>query len=106
MMKKTAIFLSIILFACSSKPSKPTKEQVLDKMHDFVKNELKAPATAEFSGDEYKNDGDTVYLATGKVDAQNSFGAKIRETYLVKMRYLGGDVKQDSAWKVELIDVQ
>jgi hypothetical protein len=51
-----------------------------DACQGFVKERLKAPATADFSGEAVTVDGKT-YSVTGDVDAENSFGAKLRMTY-------------------------
>lgn len=54
---------------------------------DFVRQHLKAPSTAEFSANSSKYVGNCEFAATGFVDAQNSFGAKIRSRYLVRLEY-------------------
>lgn len=46
----------------------------------FVKDRLKAPATADFSGENVEVSGST-YTVTGAVDAENSFGAKLRQQF-------------------------
>lgn len=56
-------------------------------MQDFVKQRLKAPASADFpwSGEQgvtISNLGNQEYRVVGFVDAQNSFGAKIRTRYI------------------------
>ena len=48
--------------------------------HDWVKDRLKSPSSAKFSGDTIKRTGNT-YVVTGAVDSQNSFGAMIRNRY-------------------------
>jgi GTP1/Obg family GTP-binding protein len=58
---------------------------------DFVKKQLKAPATADFprftNEDVHVNYlGDCTHDVVAYVDAQNSFGAKIRSNYHVKLR--------------------
>ena len=72
---------------------------------DFVKRTLKAPATADFAplsessyATNYKDK--TVYTVNSYVDAQNSFGAKIRNYYTVNMKY---DAAKDE-WS--LLDVK
>jgi len=59
---------------------------------DFVERTLKAPSTAEFAplsesnyATNYKDK--TVYTVNSYVDAQNSFGAKIRTRFTVTMKY-------------------
>jgi hypothetical protein len=60
---------------------------------DAVKKILKSPSTAEFpSGtldSTIRNTGDCTYEVVSYVDAQNSFGAKLRTKYLAVVRYDG-----------------
>ena len=60
----------------------------------FMKNRLKAPATAEFQSftDAEVNSfpGDEFKVST-YVDAQNAFGAKIRTKYIAHLKYIGDD---------------
>lgn len=63
-----------------------------------VKERLKAPATAEFCsyGDSVvKNPDGAIWIASGYVDAQNTFGAKLRSKWIVKL------VDRGSTWGVE-----
>jgi cytochrome c biogenesis protein ResB len=46
----------------------------------FVKVRLKAPSTAKFSNEATSVNG-RLYTVTGDVDAQNSFGAMLRNRY-------------------------
>lgn len=50
----------------------------------FVKDRLKAPATAEFPKPSTVQDGLT-FTVTGAVDAENSFGAKVRTRYVCQV---------------------
>jgi hypothetical protein len=57
----------------------------------FVKDKLRAPATADFpyshsEGVKTKYLGDCTHEIYGYVDAQNSFGAKIRNKYYAKLK--------------------
>jgi hypothetical protein len=56
----------------------------------FVKDQLKAPSTARFSNERYGQDG-LVFTVTGDVDAQNSFGATIRNHYTCVVTDTGAD---------------
>ena len=63
----------------------------------FVKQELKAPGTATFR-DPTANNGDTTfsnvgdtYTVVSSVDAENSFGGKLRSAYTCVVTKLGGD---------------
>jgi hypothetical protein len=57
----------------------------------FVKDRLKAPSTADFSSESSKDLGDKIYLVTGYVDSENSFSAKIRSSFTVKLQYSGNN---------------
>jgi hypothetical protein len=57
------------------------------KCEDYVKDYLKAPATAEFSGfadTQIIAQGHNKYAVIGWVDSQNSFGAELRTKYVCK----------------------
>lgn len=59
-----------------------------------VKKLLKAPSTAKFcsqSEAEILRDGNT-WSVEGWVDAENSYGAMLREKYVVKITFTGKDV--------------
>ena len=57
---------------------------------DFVRDRLKAPATAEFSNLRHAGAG-TDWTFTGAVDAQNGFGAMLRMNWSCSIRLEGGD---------------
>lgn len=63
---------------------------------EFVPKRLKAPATAEFSGASVSGTGD-VFVVTGHVDSENSFGAKIRSRYTCTVRSSGDQWRLQSA---------
>ena len=50
---------------------------------DAVKNKLKAPSTADFDNLKVVKSKDGSVLISGTVDAQNSFGAKLRRGFMV-----------------------
>ena len=66
---------------------------------NFVKRNLKSPSTASFGGvfdGDYQDPkthaihkGGGEYICRGFVDAQNSFGAKIRSQFVVTVKYDG-----------------
>lgn len=62
-----------------------------------VENALKSPSTAEFVRVTSARTGDCTYDILGEVDAQNSFGAQIRNAFLVRLSYLP-DAKK---WSVD-----
>lgn len=67
----------------------------------FVKQRLKAPATADFGGliaGDWQDPnthavhmGKGVYECNGFVDAQNSFGAQVRNQFGLTIKYVGND---------------
>ncbi|MCW6111704.1 hypothetical protein [Clostridium sporogenes] len=70
------------------------KATLITTAQEVVKKNLKAPSTAKFpwSFDEYKiketnseNKDMAIYYVSGYVDAKNSFGAKLRNNFVVKM---------------------
>lgn len=68
----------------------------------FVERRLKAPSTAKFAscGDaKVTNDGYREHAVIVVVDAQNSFGAMIRSSYAVKLKYEGS-----SNWRLVALD--
>jgi hypothetical protein len=70
----------------------------------FVKKVLKSPSTAEFpwgtTDSTIRNIGNCTYDVRSYVDAQNSFGAKIRNNYHVVVKYEGND-----KWTAQKIDL-
>lgn len=72
---------------------------------EFVKKQLKAPSTAEFpsSSDQDVSIAEVskgTYKVRAYVDAQNTFGAKIRNRYVCVVKYEG-----NQKWILETIDV-
>ncbi len=61
---------------------------------EFVKDNLKAPATASFpwyDSSFVQNLGDGAYKVSAYVDAENSFGAKLRTDFVCVVKYVGND---------------
>jgi len=56
----------------------------------FVTEQLKAPSTAHFGGCVTKDRGDGEYQVAGSVDSQNSFGATLRQYYVIVVKHVGG----------------
>lgn len=65
--------------------------------YDFVRDRLKAPATAQFSETEIESSGNQ-WTVSGSVDAQNSFGALIRNNYTCVTTVQSGQ------WQLESLD--
>lgn len=72
---------------------------------EFIEARLKSPSTASYGGllsGDYQNPeehvtvlGENLYLVTGWVDSQNSFGATVRSKFKVKIQNMG-----DDKWKL------
>ena len=59
---------------------------------NFVKNNLKSPSTANFPNLPMITDkGNGTFEVTGYVDAENSFGATLRNFFICDIHYTGGD---------------
>ncbi len=69
----------------------------------FVKDKLKAPATADFPMECTSTAVNDTFYIKSYVDAQNSFGANIRTHYTCTLHYLGGDWMDQKNW--DLIDI-
>ena len=72
----------------------------------FAEERLKAPSTADWPN-WYEHEGVTVtgtgegpYVVLTHVDAENSFGAKIRDEVFCKVRHVSGDT-----WRLQRINI-
>jgi hypothetical protein len=80
-------------------PHTPDATEAYVMSQDFVSQRLKAPSTASFpwiSEATVTDQGLGEFTVTAYVDAENSFGAKLRQHYSCRMVYLGND-----QWKCE-----
>lgn len=69
----------------------------------LIKNKLKCPSTAEFpikNAIDFVEVKDDSFLITSYVDAQNSFGAKMRAKWVYGCVYKGGELKNPNSWIV------
>lgn len=76
-----ALMATAGLTACSSEPDEPDEYGARDVCEQFVEKRLKAPATAEFENTATTESGNE-WTVEGDVDAENSFGAQIRNHYV------------------------
>ena len=68
----------------------------------YVEKILKSPSTAEFG--DYKCMGKyPTYIVRSEVDSQNSFGAMIRNTYIVNTDYMGGEWSEIQNWQLNIL---
>lgn len=77
------------LFKSAAKgDDKPSSYEAKAMCEKFVEDRLKAPSTADYSGETATESGGT-WTVTGRVDSENSFGAKIRSSFTCKMTVSG-----------------
>lgn len=108
-----SIILGIVLIGCGSDepPKSPDAwkqennwSMAYIMMEEYVKQRLKAPSGAEFPGvfdgmqDHITSLGDQKYRIVSYVDAQNSFGAKIRVGFV-------GEIQQTSEEQWQLLSL-
>lgn len=84
---------AVALSACSSSSAKDRSYEARSACQDWVKDKLKAPASAEFGGHSVDGGEQGPWTITGWVDAQNSFGAKLRNTWTCTVRLDGSTLK-------------
>jgi hypothetical protein len=77
----------------------------------YVENRLKSPSTADFPASSISNIqdlGNNVFEIRSYVDAQNSFGAVIRNNFYCKIQYIGdaeGDGYDMKNWNLVQLDI-
>jgi hypothetical protein len=87
----------------------PTRAKIM--CESIIESRLKAPSTANFSGSldtkmyTIENQPDS-YRIIGYVDAQNSFGAQIRNNYICDIKYNGGEWTDISNWTLLNLDME
>lgn len=67
---------------------------------EFVKQQLKAPGSADFSEQQHNEVGEDKWRVVGVVDSENSFGAKLRADYACELKYVG-----DDEWRASNVEV-
>ncbi|WP_426319948.1 hypothetical protein [Microbacterium sp. E-13] len=84
-----AIIAAIIIYGAAT-PDKPydanNKYEAIAQCEARIKDMLKAPSTAEFHSDAA---GNGTWTVTGTVDAENGFGAMIRNDFECTVRISG-----------------
>ena len=96
----TCIALAVVYTSCAvrSGSQAPRKYDAFDastRCQDYVKRSLKAPSTAKFAPqNELTITGTThgAWRVTGWVDAQNSFGAQLRNNFVCEIFFSGDQV--------------
>jgi hypothetical protein len=81
------LIASTILISCDYSDSEDPEFKATYNVEHYVRNQLKAPNSAEFSGTTATKIEDNIYLVTGSVDAQNSFGATLRKNFSCEIEF-------------------
>jgi len=71
-----------------SEPSAPSGIEARMQCEKWVKAKLKAPSTADFSG-QVVSGGPVSWTASGDVDSENSFGGTVRSSWTCEIRIDG-----------------
>lgn len=72
---------------------------------NFVKDRLKSPSTAKFPMSTGQDVGNNSFEVSSYVDAQNSFGATIRQNWYCKIQYISGDDSYRTNWNLLQLDI-
>lgn len=75
---------------------------------NYVEASLKSPKSADFPWDKAAGGssklGNQTYFVRSYVDAQNSFGAELRNWYECKIQYRSGEDVNPASWKLIALD--
>jgi len=104
------LFISLVGCISTTTPAKPKTVDQIDEIDAFsmaeyyVKQYLKAPGSAKFQlpaeGANVVNLGNGEWHVVAYVDAQNSFGALLRNNYDCTVKYTGND-----SWQLEKLAI-
>lgn len=95
------VIVVIVLFmfrSCINRVSSIDELDAYVAAQMFIEKRLKAPNTADFQNydsDNVRKISENRYSVRGYVDAENSFGAKIRNQFSCQVEYIG-----DNEWKL------
>lgn len=92
----------IVLTGCGGDSETREKIGAYQSCERAVETQLKAPATADFSGytnSEVAGPSESVYTVHGYVDSENSFGANVRSDWECQVRSTGDN------WDLVNLDV-
>lgn len=90
-----------------STPTDPVQEQrgwASSACIPYVLDRLRSPSSADFGVGNTTIAGPDVYVVRTYVDADNAFSASIRTWFSCRIRYMGGEVTNDSAWTLESLE--
>ena len=101
MKKYLLLLLLIFVFSCKIKPS---DNDIKNAAKEMFKKQLLTPATAKFPPNNeiqlIRDKGDSTFYVSSYIDAQNGFGALIRQDWKIHIWYLGGEYSDPESWKL------
>lgn len=92
-----------MLKSCVNKFTEVSEFDAYFAATEFVRRDLVSPSSAEFAvfdKDKVRKISDNRFVVRGHFDASNSFGAKLRKTYMCQLSYLG-----DDEWRLESMSI-
>jgi hypothetical protein len=108
----TALLSAVLPSSKGTGTTEPSDESIPAHIqcNEFVLKQLKAPSTADFPMMDYTavRGAGNLYIVKSYVDAQNSFGAKLRSNYLCTVKWIGigdandGDIRN---WELVSLDI-
>lgn len=112
-MRKILLLISVIsIIACSENKKEITRDSILiEKAKSETLERLKSPSTAKFVDSLHtvmrlkgENGPSESYRVMISVDAQNSFGAEVRDRYMVVLKDNGGDSLSVDNYEVKMFN--
>jgi hypothetical protein len=97
------IILFIFIGICTSNGSSDSNDcaGAYYEAKDAVKAQLKSPSSADFTGEYNCSQSGSTYYITSEVDAENSFGAKLRRSWSASVTYANGSWTVNSVYVAE-----
>lgn len=85
----------------STRSNIPSEDQIYAFAETIISNKLAAPSTAKFPpvGQISKRD-DGIYVIMSYVDAQNVYGAMLRQYWICQLKYKGGNWDNGNSWEI------
>jgi hypothetical protein len=84
------LLAGLIVFAPKSDPG-PSIARAENHCESLIRDRLKAPSTASFTKANVQQIGDSIYVVSGVVDAENAFSARIRTRFACTLMWeIGG----------------
>jgi hypothetical protein len=101
-----ALIVVVMLSGSDSSERDHSTMAVIQCQH-FVRDRLRAPSTADFPFLDHstRSAGSDRYVVTSYVDAQNGFGATIRNNWRCEIQFSGGEEADRRNWRLINLDM-